>query len=333
LSGQEDRAADLVESTLREWVFAPSRKGNNVWCEIGTTGPRLLMVSHLDTVKPCEGWEADPHDVVWRNDRLVGLGANDAKGCASAMLGAFRKLGARGRVCLLLVAEEETGGQGGINSVLPDLGAFDAAIVGEPTGLHVCTAQRGMLLFKCTARGVSGHTAHAKNADNAIHKAARDITRLAEMSFPVDAVLGECKAQVTTIQGGLLRNQVPDKCEFYVDLRTTPSLIHKVVVKQLTDALESEVDPYSERYLPKATSPEQAIVKAALQASQHKEPVGSATVSDWAFLGDIPAVKVGPGDTLRSHKPNEFLTLQELEDGVEFYERCVNAYFEEMNHA
>lgn len=101
-----------------------------------------------------------------------------------------------------------------------------------------------------------------------------------------------------------------------------------MVARQVAGALKSEVKVHSERYLPKATSAEQPIVRAAVAASG-AQPVGSSTASDWAFLGDIPAVKVGPGDTLRSHLADEFITRAELEAGAAFYTQLVRGYFEE----
>jgi len=202
-------------------------------------------------------------------------------------------------------------------------------VVGEPTGLRVCAAQRGLLVLKCTARGQSGHVANAQmlGAENAIHKAARDITRVAAMEFPPHQLLGSQKAQVTQIQGGLWRNQVPDACEFFIDLRTGPDQDHDELAADFQGRLESQVAIHSKRYLPKSTDPRQAIVRAALQAAGKAGPVGSGTTSDWAFLGDIPTVKVGPGDTFRSHRPNEHITLAEIEAGAAFYQQLATLFF------
>ena len=211
--------------------------------------------------------------------------------------------------------------------ILPDLGDLAAAVVGEPTGLEVVGAQRGMLLLRCTARGQAAHVAHAALGENAVHKAARDIQRLADMVFEPHPLLGETRAQVTTIQGGRARNQVPDTCEFFVDFRTTPNLDPAQLTERVAGALESEVALFSNRYLAVATAAGEAVVRAALAASGRKAPCGSNTASDWAFLGDLPAVKAGPGDTFRSHAPNEYLTLPELEAGTAFYASLVPAFF------
>jgi acetylornithine deacetylase len=332
VSGEEGPLADLLQGLLTAKGFEVQRQGDNLWFTFGRKGgPRLLLNSHLDTVPPCAGWEGDPYTPVWNGVRLRGLGANDAKGSVAAILLAAFELSKQelaGEVVVALSTEEETGGQG-IATILEQLGALDAAAVGEPTGLRVCAAQRGLLVLKCTARGRSGHAANAQmlGAENAIYKAARDISRIAAMEFPVHPLLGSQKAQVTQIQGGLRHNQVPDACEFLIDLRTGPEQDHDALASDFQRQLESEVAIHSKRYLPKSTDPSHPIVRAALQAAGKAGPVGSATTSDWALLGALPAVKVGPGDTFRSHSPNEYLTLPELEAGAAFYARLVPAFF------
>lgn len=335
VSGDEARIADLVASQAESWGARVHRQGHNVWFSVGSGPKRVLVNSHLDTVKPCAGWNTEPHEAVWKDDALYGLGANDAKGCVTAMLFTAKALlteGApKGVECVFaLTAEEETGGQG-LGPLLSTLGPLDAAIVGEPTSLKPCTAQRGMLLLRCVAHGKSGHVAHAHahGLDNAILKAARDIQAVSALRFPAHALLGEARAQVTQVSGGLARNQVPDRCEFFVDLRTTPGMDHAKVAEQVGAALESEVVVHSARYLPKGTDADHPMVKAAVAASG-EATVGSSTTSDWAFLGEVPAVKVGPGDTLRSHQANEYLTRAELEAGLAFYRRLLHGYAEEV---
>jgi acetylornithine deacetylase len=336
VSGQEARLADQVAAWAQAWGARVQRQGSNLWFSVGSGPRRLLVNSHLDTVPPCAGWTLEPQQPVWREGKLYGLGSNDAKGCVAAMLLAARALlenpatlEGRGEVVFAFTAEEETGGAG-LGTVLPALGKLDAAVVGEPTGLKPCTAQRGLLLLRCVAQGKSAHVAHAHTAgaENAIHMAARDISTLAELRFPPHPLLGEARAQVTQIQGGLARNQVPDKCEFFVDLRTTPGMDHGAVATHLSGVLRSEVTVHSARYLPKATAEHEPIVRAAVAAGGNT-PVGSSTASDWAFLGQVPTVKVGPGDTLRSHRPDEYLALVELEAGVAFYQKLIHGYFSE----
>jgi acetylornithine deacetylase len=332
VSKQEGPLSLRLAEILRVQGFTVHQQGQNLWFEVGQGGPRLLVNSHLDTVPSCEGWTTDPFTPVWSGDRLVGLGANDAKGCVAAMVAAAldlrdQPLDRAGTAVFAFTAEEEIGGQG-IATILDALGPLDAAIVGEPTGLEPCTAQRGMLILRCVARGESAHVAHGDLGDNAIHKAARDIAKLAGLRFEDHPLLGAAQPQVTTIQGGISRNQVPDETIFFVDLRTTPNLDHGAVLRELSGLLESEVHLHSGRYLPKATDADEPIVRAALAAAD-KPCVGSRTTSDWAFLGGLPAVKIGPGDTQRSHRPDEYLTWQELADGCSLYPRLIRSYFVE----
>ena len=331
LSGNETAIADAVAARVQGLGLQVHRQGHNLWFEVGQGGPRLLVNSHLDTVKASEGWDTDPVVPTWKGDRLYGLGSNDAKGCVTAMLCAAEALAEAtstfpGTAVFAFTAEEENGGLG-LATILEQLLPLDAALVGEPTGLQPVIAQRGMLLLKCTAHGESAHVAHARLGENAIHKAARDIAKLSAMTFEGHPLLGEARPQVTQVQGGLTRNQVPDCCEFFIDLRTTPNLDQAALAQQIQGELESEVRVHSGRYLPKATDALHPIAQAALSASGQSGFVGSHTTSDWAFLGPLPTVKVGPGDTHRSHRPNEYLTRKELEDGVAFYTKAIRSYF------
>ena len=331
VSGTEEAIGDLLAKELPAMGFQPRREGRNLWFEVGTGGPRILFVSHLDTVPPCAGWSTDPFTPTWEGESLHGLGANDAKGCVTAMLLAAQVLasgevGAEGTAVFAFVREEERGGLG-IQELLPKLGKLDAAVVGEPTGLKVCAAQRGMLVLQCAAKGVSAHVAHAKLGENAIHKAAKDMVRLEKLAFEAHPLLGTTRPVVTQVRGGLARNQVPDLCEFVVDLRTTPNLTDDEVVARLSAELQSQVGVLASGYRPMATDPAHAVVKAALKAAGAKVPVGSDTTSDWAFLGTLPAVKAGPGDTMRSHRPNEWISLKELNAGTAFYAALAREFF------
>jgi acetylornithine deacetylase len=328
VSGSEQALADHLAGLLTGWGFQVRRLGANLYFELGAQGPRLLLLGHLDTVPPCEGWSGDPLKPWWAHDRLFGLGANDAKGCVAALVLAALALKDKAfaaRALFAFTCAEETGGTG-IRELLPELGPLDAAVVAEPTGLTVCTAQRGLLLLQCRARGEAAHVAHAHLGENAVHKAARDITRLDALRFEPHLLLGETRAQVILVQGGQARNQVPDLCEFMVDVRSTPNLDHAALTAQITAELESEVTVFSDRYRPVATDPREAIVRAALAAAGTQGGTGSATASDWACLGPLPAVKAGPGDTYRSHRPDEWLSLGELRAGAAFYEKLVLTY-------
>ena len=328
VSGSEQALADHLEGLLAGWDFRVRRLGANLYFELGTRGPRLLLLGHLDTVQPCKGWSADPFSPWWAHERLFGLGVNCAKGCVAALVLAALALRDRdfgGRAVFAFTCEEETSGDGA-RELVPLLGPLDAALVAEPTGLTVCTAQRGLLLLQCRARGESAHVAHAHLGENAVHKAARDIARLDVLRFEPHLLLGETRAQVIQVQSGMALTQVPDLCEFMVDVRSTPNLDHAALAARITAELESDVTVLSDHYPPMATDPREAIVRAALAAAGTQGGTGSATASDWACLGSLPAVKAGPGDTYRSHRPDEWLSLSELQAGAAFYEKLVLNY-------
>ena len=331
VSGTEGALSEFISRQLEAMGLQVQHLGSNLWFEVGSGSPRLLFVSHLDTVPPCAGWDTDPFKPEWKGESLHGLGANDAKGCVTAMILAAqmlasREVGTEGTAVFAFVREEEVGGKG-IAELLPHLGHLDAAVVGEPTHLKVCAAQRGMLVLQCTAKGVSAHVAHAKLGENAVHKAARDMVKLESLTFEAHPLLGVTRPVVTQVNGGLARNQVPDQCDFIVDLRTTPNLKDEDIIARIAAELESKVAVLASGYRPMATDPAHPLVKAALKAAGTKVPVGSDTTSDWAFLGDLPAVKAGPGDTMRSHRPNEWISLKELNAGTNFYAALAREFF------
>jgi acetylornithine deacetylase len=342
LSGAEAAAAGIVAEYAELHGFLPRRSGNNVIFELGHGAPRLLFNSHIDTVPPAEGWTGDPFRPGIEADRVIGLGANDAKGCVAAMLLAAARLRAegldsKGTLVVAITAEEETGGQGGISSVLPQLGQLDGAVFGEPTSLAPCLAQRGMLLLRCTAKGSGGHVAHAKALElkNAIHEAARDIARLEQLQFePFTMTGGEphmTQAQVTSISGGISPNQIPECCEFRVDLRTTPNLDHRAVFEMIAAELDSDVEVISQRYLPVCTDANSPVARAAL-AVTGQPAYFSGTACDWSLAPHLAAVKLGPGDSYRSHRPDEYLLLCELKAGVACYTQLARQFFQEYCH-
>ena len=335
LSCEEQACADFVEGWATSAGFSPRRIGNNIVFELGSGSPRLMLNSHIDTVPQCSGWLADPWTPRIDNGRLTGLGANDAKGSVAAMLLAARRLRDEGwqgpgTLVVLISAEEEIGGEGGVLLALPQLAAMDAAVNGEPTGLAPCNAQRGMLLLECTSAGSSGHAAHAHKLglQNAVHSAARDIVRLSEMEFEAFQGIHVARPEVTVVQGGLSHNPVPDLCEFQVDLRTTPNLDHEDVLAFIRSQLDCVVKCRSQRYLPVSTDESHPIVKAAMVASG-RPAYFSDTCSDWSLYGDIPTVKLGPGESNRSHRPEEYLLESELRSAVDVYARLAGEYFRE----
>jgi len=337
LSREETALADAVAVDLRAAGLEVKRRGNNVWCEFGDApGPRLLLNSHLDTVPAGEGWTHDPWTPKIANGALSGLGANDAKGCVTAMIECVLELKRfvdgggvlGGTVVLALTAEEEISGQG-LSTILNELGPIDAALVGEPTGLTPMTAQRGLLIVIGHARGRTGHPANTPpgSADNAIAVAAADIGRLSDFNWgPAHPLLGRTHAHVTQIHGGIARNVIPDACEFTLDIRTTPVESHRATFARLQSAMQSEFRIHSDRLVPIETSVDQPIV-AACVAATGRSPTGSPAMSDMVFLSGVPAVKIGPGESSRSHTPNEYLRSSELSAGATAYEQIARTYF------
>lgn len=339
VSGQEGALADAVAADLMRCGLRVQRCGHNVWCELGDAPrPRLLLNSHLDTVPPGHGWSADPWLPRVQDGRLFGLGANDAKGCVVALIEALLAIRRRlvagqtlgGTVVLALTAEEETGGQG-LSTILERLRPLDAALVGEPTGMTPMIAQRGLLIIKGVARGRSAHPAGTPmdSGENAIFTAARDLAALSSFDWGgAHPLLGRCHAHVTRIQGGRASNVVPDECEFVLDIRTTPLESHTALFERLRAALRSELRIHSQRLVPVETPADAAIVQAVQRALPGARPAGSPAMSDMVFLRGVPAVKIGPGDTQRSHTPDEYVLESEIRQATVGYERIVREYFD-----
>lgn len=337
LSRGEHALAAMIRRELEAEGLVVGAEGANLWAQIGDRPrPRLLLNSHLDTVPPGENWTRDPWTPSLENGRLYGLGANDAKGCVVSLVEAFlalkrglevrRPLG--GTVVLALTSEEEISGQG-LEVVLPKLAPLDAAVVGEPTGLIPMSAQRGLLLLKVEAAGRTAHPGNTPpaHAQNAVVAAAEDVLRLAAFDWgPAHPLLGPPYGQATLIEGGVARNVIPDRCTFWLDVRTTPQESHASLVKRLQQHLKGRIQVHSDRLIPIETSADDPIVQAACRAVGLPAPGGSPTMSDMVFLRDIPAVKLGPGQSARSHTADEYVELRELELGMRCYLNLVHEF-------
>ena len=332
-SGQEEAVASRIEGVFSSLGWSPARSGRNVHAFLGVDGPLLLLNSHTDTVPVGEGWTKPPLEGLIENGRIYGRGSNDAKGCLTAMiLGAAKAFSAnapKGRVCVAATCEEEINGKG-LETLIAELPKPDAAVVGEPTGLRPAVAQKGLLILEITAKGRSAHAAHGGGV-NAITAAANDVFALNQLRFDrAHPALGKPSLAVTQIQGGTRHNVIPDRCKIVVDIRTTPAYVPEEIVAQVSQAVKGDVHVRSKRLQSVDTDSAQPIVQAALAANPGAQPYGSPTLSDWVFLKGIPAVKAGPGDSRRSHTPDEYLELAELEAGVLFYERLIREYFKRM---
>ncbi len=335
LSHQEADIADFIEHYVRRAGLPVQRLDNNVYFWLGEGEDRLLLNSHLDVVPPSADHPFDPFEPVELDGKLYGRGTVDAKASVAAMTTALLSLARegwrppQGQVIVALTACEETGGgYNGLEALRPHLPPLQAAIVGEPTRLEPCVAQKGLLILKLHARGRTAHAARPHLGDNAILRATRDIQRLSQFRFEkADPFLGMPTLTVTTIQGGTAHNVVPERCSFTLDIRTTPAYTHAEIVQLLSSVVESEIEVHSDRFIPVSTPVSARIVQACLRANPTGRPFGSPTASDWIFLHDIPTVKLGPGPSERSHTGGEHIELEELMRAVEVYRNIIRYYY------
>jgi acetylornithine deacetylase len=299
------------------------RSGNNVWVknyEFDPEKPTILLCSHHDTVKPNSGYTRDPFDGATSEERLWGLGSNDAGASVVSLAAAFRHFYERRdlkyNLVLAIVAEEEISGQGGIRSILPEMGALDFAIVGEPTGMQLAIAEKGLMVLDCTSHGRSGHAAR-NEGDNAIYRAVKDIEWFRTFAFPrVSDLFGEVKMSVTMISAGTQHNVVPAECRFAVDCRVTEKYTNEEVLEIVRRHVKCDVTPRSMHLRSSCIDTSHPIVQAGKDLGLNT--FGSPTTSDQVTL-DIPSVKIGPGQSARSHSADEYVELSEIEQGIETY--------------
>lgn len=328
-SREEHHTAALIAEFLTSKGIAPKRKGNNVWAQSPVWDdrkPTLLLNSHHDTVKPNPGYTRDPFEPRIEDGKLFGLGSNDAGGPLVALLATFLHFAGNTHApCNLVMAataEEEISGTGGIESIWSELPKIDFAIVGEPTLTQVAVAEKGLLVLDCVSRGRAGHAAR-EEGENAIYKALPDVEWFKRYQFArSSAMLGSIKMSVTVIQAGQAHNQVPAECKFSVDVRVTDAYSLEEVLNEIRQHVTCEVVPRSLRLKPSGIALTHPLVQAARRIG--KELYGSPTTSDQALI-PVPSIKMGPGDSARSHSANEYIHVHEIEAGI-------NSYMELINH-
>jgi len=322
-SREEDKTADAIELFFKKHNLNPNRQQNNIWAfnkHYDPSKPTILLNSHHDTVKPNPGYTRDPFSAEILDGKLYGLGSNDAGGCLVSLIATFRHFypqrNLKYNLCIATTAEEEVSGRNGIESLVPSLGALDFAIVGEPTLMNLAIAERGLIVLDCVAHGKAGHAAR-EEGENAIYKALKDIEWFRTFKFPKESELfGATKMSVTVINAGSQHNVVPAKCEFTVDVRVTDAYRNEAVVEIIKQHVECDVTPRSTRLKPSSISKSHPFVLAGLELG--RTTYGSPTTSDQALL-DITSVKIGPGDSARSHMADEFIYVDEIHQGVELY--------------
>jgi len=337
VSGEEAGIAGFLGDLLRRNGVVVERIGNSLLATLGH-GPLLLLDTHLDTVPPAAGWTREPWDVQSIDGRVYGLGANDAKASVAAMTAAFlafREAELPFTLALALVEGEETRGTG-TEAVLAELARRGtpptAAVIGEPTGLDLAVAQKGLMVLELIARGDACHAAHAATleATNAVRGLARDLVALERVDFgPPHPRLGPITLEPTTLRAGTARNVVPGEAAAVLDVRTTPALSRREIVERIERLVAGEVRVLSDRLVPRETAESAPLVEAARHARPQARICGSATLSDMVFMEGIPAVKCGPGQSERSHTPDEYVLESEILEGARFYTRLVRAYAEQ----
>ncbi|MEM6643342.1 MAG: M20 family metallo-hydrolase [Bacteroidota bacterium] len=332
LSGEEEGTAAIISSFLQEKGIAFQRQGHNIWAKndlFDSTKPTILLNSHHDTVKPNKGYTNDPFQAEIRDDKLYGLGSNDAGGCLVALMMTFLHFYPKDIPYNLIfagTAEEENSGVHGVESILSTVKPIDFAMVGEPTEMQMAVAEKGLMVLDCTARGKSGHAAR-EVGENAIYRALEDISWFRNYAFDkVSSYVGPVKMTVTMVNAGYQHNVIPDQCTFVVDIRTTDMYSNREVFEIIRENVKSEVVPRSFRLnssqLPETMPISQAADRLGI------EKFGSPTCSDQAVM-DFPSFKMGPGKSERSHTPDEFIYLAELKEGITGYITLLEELFSE----
>ncbi|MBP5338460.1 MAG: M20 family metallo-hydrolase [Prevotella sp.] len=323
VSRQETEAADLLCQRMEEWGLTPHRDANNIWAVAkgyDERRPTLLLNAHIDTVKPVSTWTRQPNQPTVEGDHLYGLGANDCGGGLVSLLQVFRMLNEVPRqhnTVFLATAEEEISGKDGVGRVLPLLPPIDVAIVGEPTGMQPAVAEKGLMVIDGYAHGVSGHAARNEGV-NAIYEALDDLCLLRSYQFEkVSPLLGPNKLTVTQVESGTQHNVVPDVLHFVLDVRTNEYYRNEDVLAELQQQMKKcELKARSFRLRSSSIPMDHPLVQRCLALGM--TPYGSPTLSDKAQM-PFPSLKLGPGQSSRSHSADEFICLSEIVQAINLY--------------
>ena len=320
---------DEVCSHISKWLsikgLTHERIGNNIIAEhiIDRNLPTLMLCAHIDTVEPCEGYTFDPHRPENSPVGIIqGLGSNDDGASVVSMIAAYRYLcmfdkQSPKNLTLVLTCEEERSGKGGMSGLWGKrLNRIDYAIVGEPTEMKAATSERGLLVIDATAHGLSGHAAR-NEGKNALYIALEDIEKLRRHQFnKLSPIMGKVNLNVTQINAGSAHNVIPDKCDFVIDIRPTEMYTNEEILEELQSICTSELKPRNLANRSSATKDRSPLQHAA--EALGIETFSSATTSDWMRI-TCDAIKMGPGDSNRSHRKNEYVTEQEIAEGIETY--------------
>ena len=323
VSREENVAADRIGEYLNRWGLPYGREGNNLWvgCPDWDNNRKTVMLNaHIDTVKPVSTWSRDPFTPSQEGDLIYGLGSNDCGGGLVATLQAYRILLNRYRnfnILWVASAEEEVSGENGFTRVMPMLPPIDIAIVGEPTGMQPAIAEKGLMVIDGYAYGQSGHAAREEGV-NAIYEALDDLVWLRDYKFrKVSPLLGPTKMTVTVVESGTQHNVIPDTLHFIIDVRTNEFYQNEFLFEFLKKKMKKcQLQARSFRLHSSAITEDHPLVRRCLEWGM--KPFGSPTLSDQALM-PFPSMKLGPGDSARSHAADEFIKISEIERAIETY--------------
>ncbi len=328
-SKEEHATADIIATFFDEHQVEFQRVGNNLYSQnkhYDINKPTILLNSHHDTVLPNKGYTLDPFAPTENEGKLFGLGSNDAGGCLVSLIATFlhfyHKENTAYNIVFAASAEEEISGVNGIELVLPKLGKIDFGIVGEPTQLEMAVAERGLMVIDCVAQGRAGHAAR-EEGENALYKAMEDINWIRNFKFEkVSTLLGECRLSVTVIEtDNKQHNVVPGQCKFVMDARINELYNFDEIQEVFKLHLKSSFQPRSTRMKSTSIALDHPLVKAGIKLG--KGYYGSPTTSDKALM-PFPTLKMGPGDSARSHTADEFIYLREIEEGINCYIQLID---------
>lgn len=327
-SGEEDETSKLIQQWFIDRGMEYEMQQHNIIARGKYFDPEkktLLLNSHHDTVKPNKGYTKDPFNPEVADGKLYGLGSNDAGGCLVSLLATFTYLYERKDVAYNLIfvasAEEESSGPNGLNSVIPNIEHIDVAIVGEPTQMQLAVAEKGLLVLDGKSVGVSGHAAHGKPEDNAIYNLLPDLEWIKNYEFQkVSETLGKVKMTLTQIEAGRQHNVIPASCTIVIDVRVNDCYSNTEVLEIIQKNLKAEVKARSLRLNSSSIPIDHPVVESGLKLG--RETYGSPTLSDQAVL-TCPSLKMGPGDSLRSHTADEFIYIDEIREGIDLYIKLI----------
>lgn len=328
-SKEEQNTADIIDRYLESKGVRTKTHLNNIWAQnafYDPAKPTLLLNSHHDTVKPNKGYTLDPFTPIEKEGKLFGLGSNDAGGCLVSLIAVFLYYynypTLKYNLVLAATAEEEISGHNGIEALLPRLGAIDCGIVGEPTQMQMAVAEKGLLVLDAVAQGRAGHAAR-NEGENALYKAVKDIQWIQSYQFTkVSDLLGPVKMSVTVIEtDNKAHNVVPAQCKFVIDCRINELYSFEEILDVIKANIQSEIQPRSTRLRSTAISLDHPLIRAGTKLG--RTYYGSPTTSDKALM-PFQTLKMGPGDSARSHTADEFIYLEEIKNGIDLYIQLLN---------